>query len=290
MKRPILLSLFALLVVLGSSAHAATVIQPDASTVLLWRLNETSGSNFADASSNGLNGTGFDVAAGQITDGVPGVLGNAVSMGGTTGRNFIRNNAISSSNFASQDFTLQIWMQNPLLTGADATTGRVIAQQRNSGSAAVDWSLGVTSAGALTVFGNNGGSLSYTSSSLNWDLNTWYNLSLVADTNAGITTYTLFRAANGDTSLTLVGSFTGYAPGTLGSAGVFSIGGDSNSTFASRRYGGLLDEVQYSNVARDEAYLLASVAPVPEPSTVGLLTLVTVLSVPALRKCIRRRR
>jgi hypothetical protein len=283
-------TMLALLVVLSSSAHAATIIQPDANTVLLWRLDETSGNTYADASANGRNGTGFDVAPGQITDGLSGVLGNAVGMGGTTGRNFIRNSTMTTSTFAAQDFTLQIWVENPLLTSADATLGRVIAQQRAvvGSSSFVDWSLGVTSTGALTVFGNNGGSISYTSNSLIWDANTWYNLSLVADTTGGITTYTLYRAANGDSALTLIGSFEGYAPGALGaSPGIFSIGGDSSTTAAGRRYGGLLDEVQYSNVARSEAYLLAAV--IPEPSAACLLSLAAVFTVCSRRKQPHRR-
>lgn len=268
------IALLSLLLILTDHIDAATLIQPDANTVLLWRLNETSGSTFSDASSNSLNGTGFDVAPGQISDGQPGVLGNAVSMGATTGRNFIRNNAINDTSFASGDLTLQIWVENPLLTGADASLGRVIAAQRNTGAGSVDWSLGITSTGAVTLFGNNGGSISFTSTALTWDPNVWYNMSLVVDTTGASALYTIYRAQDGATALTLVGSVTGYAPGNIGSAGVFSIGGDSNSTTAGRRFGGLLDEVQYSNVARDQTYLLASV---PEPTTVGLTLLGSLL-------------
>lgn len=265
MKRHI--ALLSVLLIITGHMKAAVIIQPDANTVLLWRLNEASGNTYADASTHVFTGTGFDVAAGQITDGQPGILGNAVSMGGTTGRNFIKNSSISSTNFAAGNFTLQIWVENPLLSGADATTGHVIAAQRNTGSGFVDWSLGLTTTGALTLFGNNGGSLALTSSALTWNSNVWYNVSLVADTTGGVTTYTVYRAANGASALTLVATGTGYVPENIGANGVFSIGGDSNSTAVGRRFGGLLDETQYSNVARDQAYLLSSI---PEPNVVGL--------------------
>src|SRR5690606_30862504 len=124
----------------------------------------------------------YDVAPGQITVGQSGVLDKAAAFGATAGRNFIRNLDIEDSLFAGEEMTLQIWVQNPYLTGADSTLGRVIAMQRNTDSSAIDWSIGVTATGALKVFGNNGGSFSFTSSALVWNTDVWYNIALVAET------------------------------------------------------------------------------------------------------------
>lgn len=281
-----LLALTASLVI-ASGPLSAAVIQhtPDANTLLLYHLNETTpnqypdGADFADSNFTGspgpFDGFGFDIASDQIVMGqasLPG-LGNSVRMLGPTAS---KRNAISAgSAFSGGNYwnggslTLEAWIMNPLLTGADSTTGRVIAMSRNS---SISFSYGLTTTGAMKAYGNvTGGSFNISTSGLTWEIDTWYYVALVVDTTgqeAGMAEYNFYRAAYGTESLSLLHTAIGQAPGDADSG--LTIGGETSAN--ARTFQGYMDEVHFSNIARSEDYL-SSYGVIPEPSTSLLVCL-----------------
>jgi hypothetical protein len=120
----------------------------------------------------------------------------------------------------------------------------------------------------MKTFGNvSGGSFNLSTSGLTWNPDTWYYVAMVVDTagqEAGMAEFSFYRAAYGDTSLSLLYSAVGQAPGDANSG--LTIGGDTVAN--SRTFQGYIDEVQFSNIARSADYL-ATYA-IPEPSTVAL--------------------
>jgi len=269
-----------------SQTSSAAIIEhtPDANTLLLYHFNETTpdqyagGADFGDSNYSGspgpFNGFGFDIASDQIVMGqnsVPG-LDKAIQLRGPSATPAAKRNSVTAGDgFGAGNYwnggsmTIEAWIMNPLLAGGDSTTGRLIAISRET---AISFSFGLTSTGAMKTFGNvTDSSFNISTSGLTWNLNTWYYVALVVDTtgqDAGMAEFSFYRAAYGDTSLTLLHSTTGLAPGDANSG--LSIGGETTAN--SRSFQGYIDEVQFSNIARSADYL-ATYA-IPEPSAIAL--------------------
>jgi hypothetical protein len=286
-----------LMTALPAGSRAAVVHAADANTILLWHLDETAfstmvGGDTIDASNNHINGDIFDDGLGSALQTVfpsstTAVAGTAYQFKGLDNdpvqRNELRSSTISTSNWGGGAFTLELWVNIANLSkmaGADNTLGRVLAEQRNAGGTALNWSLGLqadatdASQFQLRFFTNVSGSAdTHNTQSLSWQAGTWYYLALVADPSvaglqAGQSQYTLYRRTL-EGALSQVDQFTA-ATATFSGGGQFRIGGEDSGTETDRDFYGNLDEVHYSNIARPLSYLQNSSA-VPEPASLGLL-------------------
>lgn len=269
----------------GLRTSDAIIHASDTDTIALYHFDETtpdgfaSGRDFEDAGFNGFDAFGFDIAPGQIILGQSALagLGNALHMVGPTNAPEKRNavTAVVDDNaWAGGSFTLEAWIKNPgSLANADFTTGRLIAQQRDS---AIAWTFGLNPNGGFRLFGNTAGGVAHSTAGLTWENDLWYYVALVADTagsgaGLGEARYSFYRATNGATALTLVDSIIGNAATNV-SASNFRIAGETAAS--TRTFHGFIDEVHYSGVARSEQYLLAHV---PEPTHAMLIAFGSVL-------------
>lgn len=109
-----------------SLLNAQYEYNPDANTVLLLHMNETSGSTVSDASGNALNGTIVNTAAWQS-----GRFGNALNFSNQGYASIAHNDLLNL-----QDMTLEIWiyptMPSLVMTGADAAMALISKRTYNS--------------------------------------------------------------------------------------------------------------------------------------------------------------
>lgn len=284
----------------GGQARAAIIRSPDANTLVLWHLEETTAdqfggsspniADFEDSSGNNHHGIGRDIAADQLVMGQPGVLGLATQHNGPAAlpqplgkRNFItRTGTITTEWTGTNSFTFEAWVKNPgSLSDADSSattgTGRVIGMSRDS---AVAWSLGIINTGQLRVFSNNGvpnpldppnnyPSLVLTSSALTWETDVWYYVALVSNDAAtpdvSTAQWTVYRAKDGD--IALGSPVINVEAKRSAPQNGFGVGGDTNTSDdgLNRAFRGFIDEAHFSKGARSESYLTGAL--VPEPSS-----------------------
>ena len=129
------------------------------------------------------------------------------------------------------------------------------------------WMLRLLRTGAMRLYPNN-----LDTAALSWDANTWYYVALVADTagaGAGEAQYSIYRAADGDSNVTLLASGVGAEIDAGGQGYAAGSGEAPGNDFRAMDFEA--DEVHLSRVARSEEYLNGAL--VPEPTSVALILL-----------------
>jgi hypothetical protein len=205
----------------GSAAMNITtgILQSDANTVGLWRLDETGGTGayLKDSSGNGNHGTPTGTTL------VEGISNKARSFNGSS--DFITNTNVNNSTV----FTIESWIR-------PTTIGSVlaIAGQRNSTNNT--WAFFVRPTGQLGLTLNS--IADYASTNAGVTANTWQHVAAVVNG----TSLTLYRNGQSVYTTTMGGTaVTGTA-----SFGIGSQNGDG----ASNPFSGDIDEVRVSSVAR----------------------------------------
>jgi hypothetical protein len=273
---------------LAAGSHAAVVRSADANTVLLWHFEETSASSGADVADSGPNhisgnlyNDGVDNTPVTTNLNVAGVSGSGLNLFGLSVTTRALVTGTVGNNWAGGDFTIEFWVKgikNADLSGADATLGRKLIASHDT---QYDWSLGLNSDGGFKLYSNQttdgddgiaDNSFSHSTGALTWDASKWYYIALVSDADASFGTnkaqYKIYRAADGDASLTLIDTAVLTQADNSPSAGL-QVGSDTGSFKTARALDFTVDEVNYSKMARTQSYLNQAV---PEPTALGLMS------------------
>lgn len=205
---------------------------PDANTVLLLHMNETSGSTVSDASGNGNHG----VATGTTI--VSGRFGKA--------RNFNRSSfdyvsvAHSGSLGITGELTLEAWISP---ANVSVSEGYVIVSKWNSQAGKTSYYLSYQGTGKI-YFGVNGGTASlYSNSTIINNTGQWHHVAAVFIPSREMK---IFIDGKQDASLT-----TGI-PSTISSSNAnVLVGAELGGSYGtSTHFNGAIDEVRISNIAR----------------------------------------
>jgi hypothetical protein len=206
-------------------------IPTDASTIALWRLNESSG-NAIDSSSNGNTGTATGTTA------TTGLLNNARSFNGTS-------DVISAGDLSSVEGVSQLSISAWIKTDSTLTLNSGIVSKFTSSSSDLSFLVGNGSTTDLFMRIGNGGSTYGTTTSGKITPNIWHHVAMIFDGNqAGGNVSRLKIYIDGKQELL---TFTGTIPATTPSnAANLLIGEYAGSSVY---FKGLIDEVQISNRA-----------------------------------------
>ncbi|MBI3189344.1 MAG: VCBS repeat-containing protein, partial [Ignavibacteriales bacterium] len=221
--------LFCVFVLFYSLALSQQYI-PDANTVLLLHMNETSGGTVADSSGNGNNGT----ATGTTI--VDGKFGKARSFNGSTDYISVPDNSVF--NFGNSDFTIECWVKfngTPVANATffsqstDGVGGNTQYMQLLSGNNV--WFQFYDLTGSLIVSNFN----SWTPAA-----NTWYHIAIV---RSGTSWMTFINGVKQSAVTTANVTYPNYT-------GAFVIGALNQNGIFSNFHSGIIDEVRISNKAR----------------------------------------
>lgn len=282
MKKNVTMMTLAGMALWTGSAMAQTPYSPNGSTMLLYHLNEISGTTAVDSSGNNRDAV-YEIP--KVVLGLPSAsasLGTAISSGPSEGgtRTCWTDTKGADSVLlpaTTTDFTVEAWVK--MSGGMIAKTQRIAVVQP-VGDTKVDWSFEIIGsgnqyhAGALSVSDSAVSNRVFKGGGMTWDANTWYHVAFVYDDlGDGTATYSLYRTAAGDTTADLVLSTTTDKLVSNSATGnrMFNIAnfyGDSGLQL----FNGSVDEVQLSSVARTAADFSTTLA-VPEPAAVGLISI-----------------
>ncbi len=210
---------------------------PDANTVVLLHMNETSGSTVLDASGNGYSGTAIGTTI------VNGRFGKARSFNGTS--DVV--NTTFNGNFGTNPFTVEFWLYLNTLSAPSGHQNVISSRLPQSSNT---WWVGIFGDGRINV---DGGSGSQPSNPGDIAAGEWNHIAVTRNASNVLTIY-----KNGIAVMTGTqsGNFTGGTNVAIGAI----FGG---TEFVN----GLIDEVRISNIARTPAVF--------EPTTQATNLLIT---------------
>jgi len=240
--------------------------RPDADTAVLYHLDETSGTAVTDASANGL-----DLASTtSALNGTAGPVGVGAAAGPFLAGSDQLSRVLSTAELAEFDtdhFTIDAWVRDPDLTKGDHNG---ILAYRNGGDSRFQFSI---AGGKLHLGIQEAGTHAWRaieSPVLTWGSGEWYHVAVTFDARSAAPSDSVVRfyqtaLSNLNGSANQVAALSGLpelSPLTVGSR--LYLGGFESSN--GRVFGGILDEVRYSNIVRTDFNL-----GVPEPATMALL-------------------
>lgn len=280
MKARILATCVSLLGLSASSSLASEIWwQPyssDANTIGLWHFDDVTGPSgtFADSSPGANTGTLYD--SGGITLTVPGTSGAGTGPGaGMFGKslNFSPSATLPTDasylnwgtvpdNTGQLDyahaFTIEAWFKPAAydLTGTDKEA-YIVGKRSASGGGASEWNLGFFNGKPYFEVMTGAYHYAYASAGNALTADTWYHIAGVATDDGTNTTATIYL--NGAQVATATWA------GTLAQNADPLVFGNRGTSTAYTVFNGQLDEVRYSDVAREYG------AAVPEPASLSLL-------------------
>ncbi len=162
-----------------------------------WKLNESSGTTFADSSGNGNTGN----KQGGVTQGVTGRLLNAITQDGSTGYVSTTNTFINPGNF-----TLSIWFRTLTTAG-----GKLIGfgNSQTGSSSSYDRHIYMNNTGQL-YFGCYPGAIRIANSTASYNDGNWHHVAATLSSTAGMILYVDGVSVGTNAVTTSAQSYTGY--------------------------------------------------------------------------------
>jgi len=221
-----------------------------ADLVAHWRLDETSGTTAADASTNNLAGT-YQYNPGDYTLGVAGQFNTAVTFDGTWGQVTVADGSGSVLDSLTSGFTVAAWVKPDIVSGVQ----RILS---TAGGANDGWGFGLNGAGLqLTTYGHD----DLNSSTIALSTGAWTHVAVTFNSSSEAAFY-----VNGS-----------YIEWTAGSAAADTAQGDwylANSS--GQNFDGTLDEVHVYNTVMGESEISNIMnynsPTIPEPVSALLFT------------------
>jgi len=261
----------------GLYAGPVTPYTADANTVVLYHLDESSGATTAVDSS----GNGMDLSAGVSPfagDSGPDGLGTSADFSDENpNKQLVRTLSASElAQFSPTQFTVEAWVRNP---DSDKTDHNGIIAYRNGGTDRFQFTINQDAIRLDYIRDDTDAFYSgATSGALTWNEDEWYHVAVSYDANTAATGDSIikfYRNSVNDTSqiANLVATLTNQpdlTPYSVG--GRLRLGGFDG--IGRRNFGGLLDEVRYSNGVL-ESFNLAVPTPAALPAGLALMGLVT---------------